>query len=312
MPRPIIFDCDPGNDDAVALLITMASPETFKILGITTVAGNVSLDNTNVNARKICELAGRTDIPVFSGCPRPLVGKAILSDGAHGKTGIDGAILPDPKMPLSKQHAVDFIIETLKTHPEQVTVFLTGPATNMAMAINKDPTILENVKEFVVMGGSISAGNITAAAEFNFFCDPFAAKVIIDCGKKTTLMTLDITNQVLATPLNIQRLHAVGNNQALQVAHMMAATMNFDIDSFGLTGRAIHDACVPIFILRPDLFTTKPAYVHIETATGDSYGNSIVSYFPKHLPKEPWLFVPDAVDSEGVFNIILESLARYS
>jgi purine nucleosidase len=311
MPRPIIFDCDPGNDDAVALLITMASPEEFKMLGITTVAGNVSLANTNVNARKICELAGRTDVPVFSGCPRPLVGEPIISDGAHGKTGIDGAILPDPEMPLQKQHGVDFIIETLKTHPEPVTMFLTGPMTNMAMAINKDPTILKNVAEMVIMGGSITGGNITPAAEFNFFCDPFAAKVILDCGTKTTIMTLDITNKVLATPENIQRLRQVGTNQATQVANMMEATMDFDRDKFGLSGRAIHDACVPIYVLRPDLFNHKPAYVHVETAHGYSYGNSIISYYPKHVPEDSCLFVPDQVDSAGVFDVILERLSRY-
>jgi purine nucleosidase len=312
MPRPIIFDCDPGNDDAVALLITMASPEDFTLLGITTVAGNVSLANTNVNARKICELADRTDIPVFSGCPRPLVGKVVISDGAHGKTGIDGAVLPEPKMPIQKQHAVDFIIDTLKTHPEPITIFLTGPLTNMAMAIDKDPTILDNVAEFVIMGGNISAGNITAAAEFNFFCDPFAAKVIMDCGKQTTLLTLDVTNQVLATPQNIQRLRQVGNNPANQVANMMEATMDFDLENFGLEGRAIHDACVPVYMLRPDLFSTKPAYVHVETATGNSYGNAIISYYPKHLPDHPWLFVPHGVDSDEVFNVILERLGRYS
>ncbi len=312
MPRPIIFDCDPGNDDAVALLVTMASPEDFNLLGVTTVAGNVSLDNTNVNARKICELAGRSDIPVFSGCPRPLVGEPFISDGAHGKTGIDGAVLPHPQIPLQKEHAVDFIVRTLKTHPEPVTVFLTGPLTNMAMAINKDPSILEHVEELVIMGGSITSGNITPAAEFNFYCDPYAAKVVMECGAKLTLMTLDVTHQVLATPANIQRLRQIGNNQATQVANMMAATMDFDMESFALEGRAVHDACVPVYLLRPDLFSPQPAHIYIETALGNSFGNSIISFYPKHLPNTPWVFVSNVIDGEGVFNVILERLARYS
>ncbi len=312
MPIPIIFDCDPGNDDAVALLVAMASPENFTFLGITTVAGNVPLDNTNVNARKICELAGRTDIPVYSGCPKPLVGEPIVSDGAHGKTGIDGAVLPDPKMPIQKQHAVDFIIDALKSHPQPITIFLTGPLTNMAMAINKDPSILNNVTEFVIMGGSITAGNITPAAEFNFFCDPYAAKVIVDCGKKTTLMTLDITHQVLATPSNIKRLQMIGNNQATQVANMMEATIDFDVVHIGLEGRAIHDACVPIYLLHPELFTSRPAHIHVETAKGESFGNSIISFYPRHIPNNPWLFVPTVIDGEGVFNVIMERLERYS
>lgn len=312
MPRPIIFDCDPGNDDAVALLVTMASPEDFTLLGITTVAGNVTLDNTHVNARKICELAGKTGIPVFAGCPRPLVGEPFISDGAHGQTGIDGAILPHVQMPLQKEHAVDFIVRTLKTHPEPVTICLTGPLTNMAMAINMDPTILDNVEEFVIMGGSITAGNITAAAEFNFFCDPYAAKVLVECGKKTTIMTLDITHKVLATTANIQRLRSIGNNPADQVANMMEATMEFDMVNFRLEGRAIHDACVPIYLLRPDLFSAHPAQIYIETAQGGSYGNSIISFYPKHLPDHPWIFVPNDIDGEGVFNVILDRLSRYT
>lgn len=312
MPRPIIFDCDPGNDDAVALLVTMASPEDFTLLGITTVAGNVALDNTNVNARKICELAGRTDIPVYSGCPRPLVGEPFISDGAHGKTGIDGAVLPQPEMPVQEEHAVDFIARTLKSHPEPITVCLTGPLTNMAMAINKYPTILDNVAEFVIMGGSITAGNITPAAEFNFFCDPYAAKVLIECGKKMTLMTLDVTHKVVATPENIKRLREIGNNAADQVANMMEATMDYDLVNYNLNGRAIHDACVPVYLLRPDLFSPQPAHIHIETAKGDSYGNSIITFYPKHLPQNPWLFVPNNINGDGVFDVILERLSRYT
>lgn len=311
MPRPIIFDCDPGNDDAVALLITLVSPEDFNVLGITTVAGNVPLDNTNVNARKICELANRTDVGVYSGCPRPLVGEPFISDGAHGKTGIDGAVLPEPKMPLQPQHAVDFIINTLKNHPQPVTMLLTGPLTNVAMAINKDPSILKNVQEFVIMGGSITSGNITPSAEFNVYCDAYATKVVLESGIKTTLMTLDITHQVVATPANIQRLRSSNTEQATQVANMLEATMDFDITNFALEGRAIHDACVPVYVLRPDLFTSKPAYVHVETALGLSFGNTIISYYPKHVPKNTQVFVPNEIDSNGVFNVILERLSRY-
>ncbi|MBP6985450.1 MAG: nucleoside hydrolase [Alphaproteobacteria bacterium] len=312
MPRPIIFDCDPGNDDAVALLVTLACPEEFTLLGITTVAGNVSLENTHVNARKICELAGRPDILVHAGCPRPFVGPPIFSDGAHGNTGIDGAVLPNPEMPLQKMHAVDFILKTLTEHPEPVTVFITGPATNVAMAINKQPEILKNIAEFVIMGGSITAGNITPSAEFNFYCDPFAAKVVLDAGIKTTLLTLDVTHHVLATPENIEKLYATGNNQATQVAHMMQASMAFDLDNFNLKGRAIHDACVPIFILHPELFTTHPAYVHVETAQGNSYANSIISFYPKHVPQKPWIQVPREIQGEKVFEAILQKLGRYT
>lgn len=312
MPKPILFDCDPGNDDAVALLVTMASPEVFDLLGITTVAGNVSLENTQVNARKICELAGRIDIPVYAGYSRPFLGKSFFSDGAHGNTGIDGAVLPDPIMPLQPGHAVDFILHTLKHHPEPVTVFITGPCTNVAMAINKDPEILKNVAEFVIMGGSITAGNITPAAEFNFYCDPYAAKVILDCGVKTTLLTLDVTHQVLATKENIERLHSVGNNQAKQVALMMEASMDFDVKNFALKGRAIHDACVPVFMLYPELFDCKQAYVHVETAHGYSYGNTIISFYPKHTHETPWIHVAQSIKGPEVFNVILDRLSRYT
>lgn len=311
MAVPIIFDCDPGNDDALALLIAMAAPEAFNLLGITTVAGNVSVDKTSMNALKICELAGRTDIPVYAGSVHPMVGEVAFDD-AHGASGIDGAVLPDPKMPLQDAHAVDFIIDTILSHKQPVTMLLTGPLTNVAAAITKDPAILKNIAEFVIMGGSMTSSNITPAAEFNFYCDPYSAKAVLECGIKTTLMTLDVTHQLIITPSRIKSLRSIGNNQADQIANMMEATQNYDIENFGLEGRAIHDACVPIYILHPELFKVKPAHIHIETAIGERFGHSNISLYPRHLPKHPWLYVSTDVDAESAFNKLIGWLKKYS
>ena len=310
MARPVIFDCDPGIDDAVALLVTLASPEDFKLLGITVVAGNVDVEQTQINARQICELAGRPEIKVFSGCSRPLKREPV-SDGAHGKTGLDGATLPSPTMSLQKQHAVDFIIETLTSHPQPVTMFITGPCTNMATAIERDSTILNNIEQIVIMGGSSAAGNITPAAEFNFFADPHAADIVLSTGVKTTVMTLDITHQVLITPEKVKRLRALNNRVAGQVADMMVANMDYERKMYGLSGRAVHDACVPVYLLRPDLFTPRPAYFSVEAREGKCFGLSLISFYPKHLPAEPHVFVPDTVKADEVFEIIIERLDRY-
>lgn len=310
MPRPIIFDCDPGDDDAVALLVAMASPDELTILGITTVAGNVPVYHTSNNALKICELANRWEIPVFAGCQRPMVKEPISAENFHGQTGMEGETMPNPTMKVQPQHAVDFIIETLKNSPEKITIAITGPYTNVAMALVKEPSIINNIDEIVVMGGTWSAGNITPSAEFNVFVDPHAAHILFTSNIKITMIPLDITHQVFATEERIEIFRALGNEVGHQVANMLALTMVFDKQRWGLNGRAIHDACVSSYLLRPDLFSVKPALVKVEIWSRENIGATIISFYPHHIDKSN-AQVPQQVDSVAVIDLITERLSRY-
>ena len=212
MPQKIIIDTDPGQDDAVAILLALASPEELEVLGITAVAGNVPLELTAKNARIVCELAGRPDIKVFAGCDRPLAHDLVTAEHVHGKTGLDGPDLPDPTMPLQEQHGVDFIIETLRAEPEgTVTLCPLGPLTNIATAFQRAPEIAARVKEIVLMGGAyFEVGNITPAAEFNIYVDPEAAEVVFRSGVPLTVMPLDMTHKALVTKPRNDAFRAIG------------------------------------------------------------------------------------------------------
>ncbi len=185
--RPIIIDCDPGQDDAVMLLMALASPDELDILGITAVAGNVPLALTERNTRLIVELAGRRDVPVYAGCPRPLVRELVTAEEVHGRTGIDGFDIHDPAVPLGAAHAVDYLVDTLMAADLPITLVPTGPLTNVAMAMVKEPRIVERIDESVLMGGAMrEGGNSTPAAEFNILVDPHAAHVVFGCGRPLT------------------------------------------------------------------------------------------------------------------------------
>lgn len=309
-PRPIIMDCDPGNDDAVSMLLSLASPEDFNVLGVTCVGGNVPLDQVCINARQICELAGRPDMPVYAGCQGPLI-KEYVTDGVHGDTGLDGADLPAPTMPLQKTHAVNFLIETIKNHPTKVTLCPTGPLSNIAMALRLDPKIKDNIEEIVLMGGSIASGNITAAAEFNMYADPHSAFIVFESGLKITMLGLDVTHKIAACPEQLAKIRALNNNPAIQVANMLEKTQAFDIENFNTPGRIIHDPCVPIYLIKPELFKTKKAQVLIDIIHPGHMGNTIVSFYKKHTEKAN-AYVPYDVDHEGVFDIIVDRLGRYT
>ena len=212
-PRPIIIDCDPGQDDAVALFLAMASPDELEILGITTVAGNVPLELTQRNARMMCDLAGQQALPVFAGCEKPMVLDAITAEYIHGNTGIDGVDVFEPETPLQEQHAVDYLIETLLAAEEgSVTLVPTGPMTNLGTAIEREPEILDGVREIVSMGGAMrEGGNRSPSAEFNILVDPHAADIVYNCGKPITAMGLDVTHKVLSTRERVARIRELGN-----------------------------------------------------------------------------------------------------
>ncbi|MDH5454652.1 MAG: nucleoside hydrolase [Gammaproteobacteria bacterium] len=311
-PRKVIIDCDPGQDDAVALFLAMASPAELDVLGITTVAGNVPLELTQRNARMMCDIAGRTDLPVYAGCEKPLVRDAITAEYIHGATGIDGIDVFEPETPLQAQHAVDFIVETLRNaETASVTLIPTGPMTNIAAAIQRDPAILDAVERIVSMGGAMrEGGNRSPSAEFNVLVDPHAADIVYRCGRPVTAMGLDVTHQVLSTRERVMRIRNVGNAVAVATADMLSFFHRYDTRKYGSEGAPLHDPCTVAWLLRPDLFATKACNLSVETGSALTLGHTAVDFW--HVTDRPhnidWAY---EVDAEGFYDLLVEKLAVF-
>ncbi|NOD29284.1 nucleoside hydrolase [Ruegeria atlantica] len=310
-PRKIIIDTDPGQDDAVAILLALASPEDIEVLGITAVAGNVPLELTAKNARIVCELAGRTDIPVYAGCDRPLNRPLVTAEHVHGKTGLDGPDLPDPQMPLAEGHAVDFIIDTLRAEePVTVTLCPLGPLTNIATAFNKAPDIVDRVQEIVLMGGAyFEVGNITPTAEFNIHVDPEAADIVFKSGRPIVVMPLDVTHKALVTKPRNDAFRALGNKVGLAVAEMTDFFERFDKEKYGSAGAPLHDPCVTAYLIRPELFSGRHVNVEIETRSELTMGMTVADWWGVTDRAPNALFIGE-IDADGFFNLLTERLAR--
>lgn len=310
-PRKIIIDTDPGQDDAIAILAALGSPE-LEVLGITAVAGNVPLPLTQLNARKLCELAGRPDIRVFAGCARPMVRDLVTAEEVHGKTGLDGPDLPEPTMPLQPVHAIDWIVDTLMAEPEgTVTLCPLGPLTNIAMAMVKEPAIVPRIQEIVLMGGGYFAGgNTTPAAEFNIYVDPHAAHVVFSSGVKLTKAPLDVTHKALMNRKFITDLRDLGTPVGTASAQMLDFYERFDMERYGEDGGPLHDPCVIAFLLKPDLFEGKQCAVAIDIQSELSMGATLVDWWGQ-TGKPKNCFVLNTVDAEGFFALLLERLSRF-
>lgn len=310
-PRKIIIDTDPGQDDAVAILLALASPEEIEVLGITAVAGNVPLPLTAKNARIVCELADKTDIPVYAGCDRPLAHTLVTAEHVHGKTGLDGPDLPDPVMPLSEGHGVDFIIETLRAQaPGTVTLCPLGPLTNIATAFERAPDIVEKVQEIVLMGGAyFEVGNVTPAAEFNIYVDPEAAEIVFKSGAPIVVMPLDVTHKALVTKPRNDAFRALGNRVGIAVAEMTDFFERFDKEKYGSEGAPLHDPCVTAYLLRPELFSGRKINVEIETHSELTRGMTVADWWRVTHRAPNALFIGD-LDADGFFNLLTERLAR--
>ncbi len=312
MTRRIIIDCDPGQDDAVALFLAMSSPDELDILGITTVAGNVPLALTQRNARMMCDIAGRKDIPVFAGCERPMVREAITAEFIHGNTGIDGVDVFEPDTPLQEKHAVEFIVETLLAAEEHsVTLVPTGPLSNIGTAIEKAPAILQHVREIVVMGGAMrEGGNRSPSAEFNVLADPQAADIVFSCGRPITVMGLDVTHQVLSTRERVARIRALGNAVAEATAGMLSFFHRYDTKKYGSEGAPLHDPCTIARLLEPGLFQTRVCNLSVETESELTMGHTAVDFW--HVTDRPpnvhWTY---AVDADGFYELLNDRLARF-
>ncbi len=311
MKSKIIIDTDPGQDDAVAILLALASPDEIAVLGITTVAGNVPLALTEKNARIICELAGRPDIAVFAGCDRPLVQPLVTAEHVHGKTGLDGIALPDPTMLLQAAHAVDFIIDTLRAEPSgSVTLCPLGPLTNIATAFTRAPDIMARVKEIVLMGGAyFEVGNITPAAEFNIYVDPEAAEIVFQSGVPLVVMPLDVTHKVLTTRPRIDAIRAIGSPVAHAVASWTDFFERFDMAKYGAEGAPLHDPCVIAYLLAPALFTGRHINVEIETTSALTRGMTVADWWGVTKRPKNAIFMGD-VDAAGFYALLTQRLAR--
>lgn len=309
--RDIIIDTDPGQDDAAAILLALASPEKINVLGITTVAGNVPLALTSKNARIVCELAGKVDVPVFAGCDTPMQRKLVTAEHVHGKTGLDGPDLPDPTMPLQETHAVDFIIDTLRSRAAgTVTLCPLGPLTNIATALTRAPDIASRIAEIVLMGGAyFEVGNITPAAEFNIYVDPEAADIVFKSGINLTVMPLDVTHKVLVTPPRIKAMRAIGSPVAQAMADMTDFFERFDKDKYGSNGAPLHDPCVTAYLIQPSLFTGRFINVEIETRSELTLGMTVADWWGVTDRKPNATFMGD-VDASGFFDLFTERLAR--
>lgn len=308
--RKIIIDTDPGQDDAVAILLALGSPE-LDVVGITAVAGNVPLRLTEKNALKICELAGRPDIKVFSGAIRPLVRPLVTAEHVHGKTGLDGPDLPEPTMKLQGQHAVDFIVETLmREEPGTVTLCPLGPLTNIALALVREPRIAPRIKEIVLMGGGFfEGGNVTPTAEFNIYVDPHAADVVFRSGVPIVVMPLDVTHKALTTARRVEAFRNMGTKVGDATAALLDFFERFDEEKYGTDGGPLHDPCVIAYLLRPGLFKGRHCNVTVETGSELTMGMTVIDWWGvTDRPKNAT--VMRDIDADGFFALLTERLGR--
>jgi purine nucleosidase len=311
MQRKIIIDTDPGQDDAVAILTALASPEDFEILGIVGVAGNVPQPLSVLNALKVVELSGRTDVPVYAGCDRPLVRDLVTAEYVHGKTGLDGPTLPDPEIRPREQHGVDFIIEALRTNPEQsVTLCPLGPLTDIATAFTRAPDVVPRVKEIVLMGGGyFEGGNTTPVAEFNIYVDPQAADIVFRSGVPITQVPLDLSHQMLSTSERIAAFRALGNRAGVATAEMLEFFERFDEQKYGWDGGPLHDPCVVAWLIEPELFEGRKVNVEIETESELTLGMTVVDYWGVTDRPRNVMFLRSG-DAEGYYRLLTDRIGR--
>ncbi|MDZ7904756.1 MAG: nucleoside hydrolase [Cypionkella sp.] len=310
-PRKIIIDTDPGQDDAFAILLALASPEEIEVLGITAVAGNVPLPLTQRNARIVCELASRRDIRVYAGCDAPLQRKLVTAEHVHGVTGLDGPPMVEPTMPLADGHAVDFIIDTLRRAPEKtITLCPLGPLTNIAQAFLQAPDIIPRVQEIVLMGGAyFEVGNITPAAEFNIYVDPEAAQIVLKSGVPVVMMPLDVTHKVIATRARVEAIRALNTNVGRVAAEWADFFERFDVAKYGSDGGPLHDPTVIAYLIAPHLFTGRHINVEIETQSDLTLGMTVADWWGVTDRTPNALFIGD-VDAQGFFDLLTQRLAR--
>ena len=309
--KKIILDCDPGQDDAVALALAMAAKDEIEILGVTTVAGNVPLNLTQRNARIMCEMCHRSDVKVYAGAEKPMAQELVTAEHVHGKSGLDGIEIYEPSHSLEEKHAIDFIIEScLAAEHNSLILVPTGPLTNIGLAIDREPDILPKIKEIVLMGGARKeAGNITPSAEFNIYVDPEAAKLVLQCGRPIVMMSLDVTHQVLTTQKRVDTIRNIDSSIGERIAALIEFYERYDEEKYHLDGAPLHDPCTVAYLLKPELFKFKNVNVEIETGGIFTRGTTVVDYWEvtDRIPNVQWAY---EVDDEGFFDLLNQYLSK--
>jgi ribosylpyrimidine nucleosidase len=309
MRRKIILDVDPGHDDAAAIMLAAKAP-SIDLLAITVVAGNQTLEKTVLNARNVCTAVGIRGVPIAAGMSRPLVREQIIAGEIHGKTGLDGPTFGAPEVPVDPRHAVDLIIELLMESDGDIALVPTGPLTNVAMAMRKEPRIVPKIQEIVLMGGSYQLGNSTSAAEFNIFADPEAAHVVVSCGRPITMMTLDLTRQALATPEEVARIRSLGNKAGILFAELMEFFSKTQKEVFGWESPPLHDPTTIAWLIDPLCVELKPMRVDIELRGELTYGRTCCDYFGVSK-KAPNAMVSVKLDFRRFWDVLYETYKLY-
>lgn len=307
----LIIDTDPGADDVVALLLALASPDELNVLAITAVAGNVRLDKISRNARLAREWAGREEVPVYAGASKPLVRTPIYAENMHGKEGLPGVAVHEPKVGMAKGNAVDYLIETLsKAAPHSITLAMLGPQTNLALALMQAPEITQGIKEVVVMGGAhFNGGNMSPVAEFNIYADPHAAQVVLASGVKLTYIPLDVTHKILTSEQRLKQIAGLNNQAGKLVGGILNEYVKADMAHYGLPGGPVHDASVIAYLLKPELFTGKQINVAIDSREGITFGQTLADWHDT-LKQDKNVFWVENGDAQGFFDLLTARLGR--
>ena len=305
----IILDCDPGHDDAVAIMLAAINPK-IELLGITVVAGNQKLEKTVNNALKVCNHLN-LNVPVYSGMSRPMIREQLIADDIHGETGLDGPKFEELKIKAENKHAVNFIIDTLMNSDEKITLVPTGPLTNSGMAIRFEPKIIEKINRIVLMGGSYQLGNMTPAAEFNILADPDAAHIVFSSGVKLVMMGLDLTRQASATKEVVEKIKSLNNKASKLFVDLMEFFAASQKNVFGWTAPPVHDPTTIAYIIDPECIEVKPMFCEIERWSERSYGRTLCDYFGI-LKKKPNVDVAVKLDFDRFWNLVYENLKLYN
>lgn len=309
--RPLIFDCDPGQDDAISLVMALSPMSGLDIRAITVAAGNTTLAKCQRNARMIAEICGRSDVPIYAGCDKPLHYPLATAEEVHGVEGLDGIEIFEPAVPLQSEHAVDAIIRICR-ETEDVVLVPTGPLTNIATALTRAPDIIPRIGEIVLMGGARSeGGNITPSAEFNIYVDPHAAQIVFDADIKKTVFGLDVTHKALIREAHVARMDALDSRLSRTLTTMLrSGYAEYDRAKFGTSGTPIHDACTTAFLLRPDIFTFKSVHVKVETDSPLTRGHTSVDFWQSSGEPSDVNWAVD-VDPEAFFDVMIACIAAY-
>ncbi|HAT1575118.1 TPA: pyrimidine-specific ribonucleoside hydrolase RihA [Raoultella ornithinolytica] len=311
MALPIILDCDPGHDDAIAMVLALASPE-FDVKAITASAGNQTPDKTLRNVLRMLTLLGRQNIPVAGGARKPLMRELIIAENVHGESGLDGPALPEPDFAPQNCTAVELMAKTLRESPQPVTIVATGPQTNVALLLNSHPELHDKIARIVMMGGAMVLGNWQPAAEFNIYVDPEAAEIVFQSGIPVVMAGLDVTHRAQIHGLDIERFRQVGNPVATIVAELLDFFMEYHKDAkWGFTGAPLHDPCTIAWLLKPELFTSVERWVGVETQGKYTQGMTVVDYYFL-TGKQPNTTVLLDIDRERFVDLLVERLAFYS